>query len=120
MIVAVFTVGMVEMAAYQIINMISMRHLFMPAVRAVSMCAIVRLALMVGCAPVRVRAADGDGMLVDMAVMDMMQVPVMEIVGMPVVADRGMSAIRTVRVAVRRVFSTLAFLHTLSFLTEIH
>jgi len=54
-------------------------------------------------------------MLVHMAVMDMMQVPVMEVVGMPVVADRGVSAIRTVRVTVRSVFSTLPFLHTSSF-----
>jgi len=53
-IVAVFTVGMVEMPSYQIIDMIPMWHLFMPAVRAVSMCGIVRLALMVGRAAVRV------------------------------------------------------------------
>jgi hypothetical protein len=111
MIVAVCTVGMVKMTAYQIINMISMRHLFMPAVRAVSMLAIVRLALMVGRAAVRIRAADGDGMLVHMTVMHMMQVSIMEVVRMPFVADRGVTAIRTVHVTVRRMFSTLAFLH---------
>jgi hypothetical protein len=120
MIVAVCTVGMVEMTTYQIINMISMRHLFMPAGRAVSMFAIVPLALMVGRAAVRIRAPDGDGMLVHMTVMHMMHVSIMEIVSMPFVAYRGVTAIRTVHVTVRRMFSTLAFLHTASFLTEIH
>jgi hypothetical protein len=115
MIVTVFTVGMVEVSAYQIINMIPMRHLFMAAVRAVSMCDIVPLALMVGGAVRRVRAPDRDGMLVHMAVMDMMQVPIMEVVGMPVMAYRCVAAIRTVHMAMRSVFSTLSFLHTSSF-----
>jgi hypothetical protein len=92
-----------------------MRHLFMPAVRAVSMCAIVALALMVWSAAVRVRGADRDGMLVDMTVMDMVQVPVMEVVGMPFMTYRCVTAIRTVHVTVRRVFSALSFLHTPSF-----
>jgi hypothetical protein len=118
MIVAVCTVRMVEMSAYQIIDMISMGHLFMPAVRAVSMVAIVALALMVGRAAVRVRAAHRDGMLVNMTLMDMMQVPIMEVISMPFVGYRCVTAVRTVHVAVRRVFSTLSFLHTPSFLVS--
>jgi len=78
---------MVEMPAYQVINMIPMGHLFVPAVRAMSMRRIVSLALMVGCAAVGIRVADRDGMLVDMTVMDMMQVPVMDVVGVPFMAD---------------------------------
>jgi hypothetical protein len=50
----------------------------------------------------------------------MMQVSIMEVVSMPFVAYRGVTAIRTVHVTVRCMFSTLAFLHTASFLTEIH
>ena len=77
MIVAVCTMRIVEMPTYQVIDMISMRHLWMAAVGAVVVCVIVPLALVVGGAAVRVRVTDRDGMLVDMTVMDMMQVPIM-------------------------------------------
>jgi len=53
-IVAVRTVRVVEMPADEIIEMISMGRLFMAAVRAVPVCAVMRVALMVGCAAVRV------------------------------------------------------------------
>jgi hypothetical protein len=55
-------------------------------------------------------------MFIHMAVMDVMQVPIMEVVSMPVVGYRYVSAMSTMRVTVRRVLPALSFFHTSSFL----
>ena len=72
----------------------------MPAVWAVSMFVTMPFALMIGCAAVRVGAANGNGVLIDVIVMDVMQVTIMEVVGVPVVAYRHVSATRTMHVTV--------------------
>jgi hypothetical protein len=100
MIVAVRTMGMVEVPTHQIINVVAMRRAFMPAVGAVNMFAIVPFTLMAGRAAVRVRAAYRNGVFVDVIGMDVVQVTVMKIVGMPVVAYRHVAAIRTMHVIV--------------------
>jgi len=100
MIIAVATMRMVQVRTYQIINVVSMRCAFMPAVRAVNMFAIVPFTLMAGCAAVRVRATYRNGVFVDVIGMDVMQMTVMEIVSMPVVAYRHVPAIRAVCVIV--------------------
>lgn len=118
MIVAVVPMEMVEMPIHDIILVISVRGAFMPANRAVSVFAIVPLTFMVGRAAVRVGATYGNGVLIDVIVMDVMQVTVMEIVDMPVVAYQCMPTVRTVQVAVsgvRYAFGLLNFLHNSSF-----
>ena len=75
-----------------------MRCAFMPAVGAVSMFVTVPFALVIGCAAVRVGAANGNGVLIDVIAMDVMQVTIMEIIGVPVVAYRRMPATRTMHV----------------------
>jgi hypothetical protein len=76
------------------------RCAFMPAVWAVSMFVAMPFALMIGCAAVRVGAANGNGVLIDVIVMHVMQVTIMEIIGVPVVAYRRMPATRTMHVTV--------------------
>jgi hypothetical protein len=112
MIVAVGAVGMMEVATYQIIKMIPVWCAFMPAVWTVNMFAIVPFAVMVGRAAVRVGATHGNGVLVDVVVMGVMQVTIMKIVRMPIVSHRRVPAIRAVHVSVGGVRSALSFFHT--------
>lgn len=72
----------------------------MPAVRAVSMFVTMPFALMIRCAAVGVGAANGNGVIIDVIVMDVMQVTIMEIVRVPVVAYRCVPATRTMHVTV--------------------
>ena len=111
MIIAMRTVGMVEVAAHDIVEVISVRRPFMAAGRAMSVFAIVSFAFMVGGALVRVGATYRDGVLVDVTVVDGMQVTIMEVVRMSIVLNGRVPATRTVGVIVRCMFSTLRFLH---------
>jgi hypothetical protein len=102
---------MMEVASHQVIHVVPVRCLFMTAVGAVSMLAAMPFALMVRRAGIRVRVAYGKGVFIDVIVMHMVQVTIMEIVGMPVVAYRHVPATGTMNVTVGRVRSALTFFH---------
>ena len=91
---------MVQVPTHQIVKVVPVRCAFMSAVGAVSMFATVRFTFMVRRAAVRVGATYGNGVFIDVIVMDVMQVTIVEIVDMPVVAYRHVPAIRTVHVTV--------------------
>ena len=88
-------VRMMQAPVHEVIDMVAMRNGFVSAIR-----------------PVRVRAAglgsavhgiggvDGDDMLVDMILVHVVQVPVMQIIHMPLVANRDVSAVWAVPMAV--------------------
>ena len=92
-IVAVSPVGMGEMTLHHIVNVIAVGNCLMAAIRSMPVLCIVTVACMAVGAVGRVCSIDLKLMLVDMTLMKRMQMPVMQIVGMAVVNDRGMSAI---------------------------
>lgn len=60
MVVAVPVVLMMQMSGYEIVDMVSVAHRFMAAIRSVLMSLVVASALMTAGAPVRVGRCDGD------------------------------------------------------------
>ena len=72
MIVAVAGIGMMQVTVYQIVDVISVRHCLMPAVRAVLVILSVRAAFVIGCALVGVFLVDRKPVLVDVILMRMM------------------------------------------------
>jgi hypothetical protein len=103
-IVAVFAVRMMEMSVHQVIGVIPMRHRLMTAVRPVSVCGFVRAAVVARGAVGRIRSAYRNCVVVDVAVVNMMQVSVMQIIGMAVVLDGGVAAILAVCMGVTLMF----------------
>ena len=117
MIVAVGIVRMVQVPTHQIINVVAVRRAFVSAVRAMSVLATVPFAVMGGRAFVRVGGAHREGVFINVVVMHVMQMTIMQIVGVPVVAYSHVPARGAVRVTMGCVRCALSFLHTSSFLT---
>ncbi|MBN3724170.1 hypothetical protein [Burkholderia sp. Ac-20379] len=86
------------MAIDQIIDVIAVRYRFMAAAGAVDMPRFMTRALVVRRALIGVAAAHLDDVLVDMIAVRMMQVAVVEVIHVVAVLDRGVAAIRAVRV----------------------
>jgi hypothetical protein len=95
-IVAMVAMLTMEPPVDQIIGVVAVRNRLMAAIGPMGM------AVAPGVLPVRatigVVVADGDYMLVDMPLVRVMEVTVVQIVGVPVVEDSGMAAIRAVPV----------------------
>jgi hypothetical protein len=102
---------MMEVSTNEIVNVVSVGHAFMSTGGTVSVLAIVTFAIMVGCASTRIEATNWKGMFVDVAFMDMMQVPIVQIVSVAVVRHRRMSTLGAVGVTVGGMFFTSSF-HT--------
>ena len=60
MIIAVTTMGMVQMTTHKIVQVVTMRHSFMSAARTVSMLLIMRLAVVIRCTSIRIGVAYGN------------------------------------------------------------
>jgi hypothetical protein len=112
MIIAVGTMGVVEVPTYQIIKVVPVWRAFMPAAWAMSMCALVSFARVVGRAAVRVGATHRNGVLIDVFVMGVMQVTIMKIVRVTIMYYRRVPAIGVVHVTMGRVHTALTFFHT--------
>ena len=111
MVVAVAAVRMVKMAGDAIIHMVAVRHRFVTAARAVRMARLMPAAAVVGGAALGVVARNLDHMLVDMSFVRVMKMPVMQIVCMPAVMHRGMSAPRPMLMRVIRMGCSRASRH---------
>lgn len=96
--VAVLLVGVVQLTVDEKVDVIAMRNRFMTAIGPVA----VLVAVTVGGfgVPVGMRLADGDDVLVDVVVVGVMQMPVVQIVDVIFVADRGVPTIEPVNVGV--------------------
>jgi hypothetical protein len=82
MVVAVVPMGMVEPSLHQIIDMVAVRHSFVPTTRPMLMrAAVLRGALR------RVAGANGEDVLVDMIPMHVVQMSIMEIINVAFVAN---------------------------------
>ncbi len=83
-------VRMMQVAIDEVIDMIPVRHRFVPAARAVDLGGIVAGAGRG--VPVGIRGAHFDDVLVHMIAVRMMQMPVVQIIDVPVVFDRRVAA----------------------------
>ncbi len=99
MVVAVGAMGKVQVAADDIVHMVAMRNGLMPAARSVAMAALMFVASVCRGAGSRILAGDGERMLVHVVPMDVVQVAVVEIVGMIIMGDGLVSAVRSMLVA---------------------
>ena len=100
---------MMEVSTNEIVNVVPVRHWFMSAAGTVSVLVIVTFTLMVRCASTRIEVAYRNRMFVDVALMDMMQVPIVQVVSMAVVRHGCMSTAGAVGVTVSGVFFTHCF-----------
>jgi hypothetical protein len=110
-IVAVLPARVVQVSFHEIIQMVSVPDLFVPAVRTVNVIPLVRFALVVRRTTILICSAYFQYMLVDVILMYMMQMAVVEIVCMAVVLDSRVSALRAVDVSVLFLFHTLSGRH---------
>lgn len=96
MVIAMRAMGEVQMTGDQIIDMVSVRHGLMSAVRAMAMSGLMPLTAMGRRASSRVLHGDTEPMFIDMVTMRMMKMSVMEIVGVAIMGDGRMPAVRSV------------------------
>jgi hypothetical protein len=86
---------MMQSSAHEVIDMVAMRHRFVPAGRAMLVrAARLRRALY------RVGSIDRDDMLIDMVLMHVMEMAIMEIIDVALMADRRMPTVGTMLVDV--------------------
>jgi hypothetical protein len=108
-------VRVVQVPADEIIDVVSVGHRLVAAARAVPVSGIMTATVVPRRALLRIRGADGDGVLVHMVAVRVVQVPVMEIIDMLRVLNRGVAATRAVLMIVSHV--GLAFHFQSSFWT---
>jgi len=108
MVVAVSLVGEVQMTCNEVVDMISVGNRWVSAVRAMPMSGVMPAAAMSGCAGSGILIIDGESMLVDMVAMKMMQMPVVEIIGVAVMCDGWMATIGSVLMGVSIVNGVIA------------
>jgi hypothetical protein len=109
MIVAVTLMGMMEVFTNEIVNVVPVRHAFMSTSGTVSVPAIMAFAIMIRCARTRVDVAYGKRMFVDVVFMYMMQVPIVQIVGVAIVGYGCMPTLGVVGVTVGGMLFTHCF-----------
>jgi hypothetical protein len=97
-IVAVLAVRMMQVPADHEVGMIAVRHLSVAALRVVLVPAGVVAARVLRRARGRVGAVDADCMLVGVSCMNVVQVSVVQIVGVAIMLDRNVAAAGAVRV----------------------
>jgi hypothetical protein len=111
MVVAMVAVRTVQSPAHEVIDVVAVRHRFVSAVRAMRVrAACLRRALH------RVGGVDRDHVLVDVIAVHVMEMAVVKIVDMAVMANRSVSAIRTMLVGVVGMVLLGAGGHDFSFL----
>jgi len=94
MIVAMSAMRMMQSAVHKIVDVVTVRHRLVTAARPVGMARAMNVRRTMR----RVRAVNGDDMLVNVIAMHVVQVAVVQIVDMAIVPDCSVSAPRTVLV----------------------
>ena len=100
MVITMRAMSEMQVARDEVIDMVTVRHGLMTAVGAVSMPGLMPLATMGGRASSRVLRGDTEPMFIDMVAMRMMKMSVMEIIGVTVMGDSRMPAVRSVLMTV--------------------
>jgi hypothetical protein len=99
-VVAVIPVGVVQVVTDQVVRVITVRNRLVPATRPVLVARLMAAALVIRSALVGMRRIHGDRMLVDVVPVRVMKVPIVQVVDVPVVLERGMAAVRPVSMIV--------------------
>jgi hypothetical protein len=105
-VVAVMTVGVMKMPLNEVVDVVSVRNGFVPAARSVPVLHGVAAALMARGAVARIRGPDLDDAFVEVIVVLPVQMPIVQVVYVPVVFHRRVTAFLAVFVImmlVRRV-----------------
>jgi hypothetical protein len=97
-------VGMVQMAAYQIVHMVCVGHSLMAAIGAMHVAGLMLVAAVLRRASVGIGAAGRQPVLIHMTVVNVMQMPVVQVVRVAIMLNGGMAAIGPVDVCVAFVF----------------
>jgi hypothetical protein len=92
MIITMIAMRVMQMTLYEIIRMVAVWHGLVAATRSVFVIRIVPAATMVRGAAIGIGGTHCNDMLVNMIVMWVMQVAVVEIIGVAVVANRNVAA----------------------------
>ena len=100
MVVAVVPVGAVQVPSDQVVDVITVRHRGMAAVRAVYVLGGMAVTHVLRRTRCWVRGINSDPAFVDVVAVDHMEVAVVKIVDVPAVLDRGVAARRAVDVIV--------------------
>jgi hypothetical protein len=100
---------MMQVAFYQVVNVAAVGHPFVSAIRTMNVPYVVTGALMVSGAGVGVRCVHFKYVLINMIPVHVVQVPVMQVIDVPVMADGLMAAVWPVLVSVASML--LAFVH---------
>jgi hypothetical protein len=103
MMITVATVRVMQVPVDQVIDMGAMRHAHVPASRAMAMGVLVSVAIVIRRTLRPIGRRFRDRVLVDRVTDDVVQMAIMEIVDVPVMADSSVSALRSVHVRVVRV-----------------
>ena len=90
------SVWVVQVPLHQVVHVVSMRHGFMPAVGPMDVIGLVRSAVMVRSASILVCFAFLQFVLVNVVSVNVMQMAVVEVIGMAIVLDARMAAIGAV------------------------
>ena len=98
MVVAVAAVSMMQMAIYEVVDVVAMRDGLVAASRSVLVAGVMGSALMIRCAAHRVRIVNRKAVLVDVVGVRVVKMTVMQIVDVALVLDRQMTAALTVDV----------------------
>jgi hypothetical protein len=104
-IVAVVAVRMVQVATHEVIDVVAVRHRFMAAVGPVTMCLLVSGAVMAGGAAGRIGTGDRQPVFLDVAAVLVVQMAVVQVIGVAVVVDGRVAAVRPVLMVVAFVVS---------------
>ncbi len=100
MIVAMSAVGKVQVPSDDIVHMVAMGDGGMPTARFVTMAGLMFVTGMCRSTGSGILAGDGECMFVDVVLMEVVQVAVVQVVGMVFVCDRLVAAVCSVTVAV--------------------
>ena len=95
-IVTMGPVWMVQVALHQIVHMVAVRDGFMPTVRAVDVVGLMRSAVVVGCTTILVGFAGFQFVFVHMVSVKVVQMAVVQIIGVSIVLDSRVTTIGTV------------------------
>ena len=114
-VVAVIAVRVVKMPLDQVVDVITVGHRFMATAGSVFVLGIVAHGCALRRAAVRVLIIDGDPMLVDVILVRVVQMPTVQIVRVPFVADSEMPALEAVLVIMVGMDGVVALCHQVSF-----
>ena len=100
MVITVRPVWMVEMPVHQVVHVIAVRHPLVSAAARVDVILGMAAAAVLGCAACLVRGTHRQDVIVNVIAVHVMEMPIVEVVGMVAVLDGGVTATGSMSVVV--------------------